>query len=79
MNKLLKLFGIILFPVSMVNIFGYVEYYLTIVSKIGFEDVLNIWRVCSVNVTSEKTNQSESCVFECKVSHGIVEPMKIEC
>lgn len=52
--------------------------YLAIVCEICFEDVLNICRVSSANLTSEETKQSITCVLVCKISHVMVQFLEID-
>ena len=51
---------------------------LAIIFKVGFEYVLNIYRVNSVNLTSERGAQPVSLIFPSKISHVMMHPVEVE-
>ena len=52
--------------------------YLSIVLKIGFENILNISWFRSVNLISERVEQPVSPVLGSKISHVMVQPVEVQ-
>ena len=52
--------------------------YLAIIVKVGFEYVLNIERVRSVNLIPEEVEKPVSLVLASKISHVMVQSLEVE-